>query len=148
MHRFIIPVFFLFSPVVIAAAVYRWVDDEGRIHYSDTYTPGARPVDVSVGAPDAQQAAEHRARQQTLRQVVTQQAKRRRSMESRREQIARRIGSGRLQQQQTCLNLQKQLDSLQASWEIKRRRGYQAADKRKFTARRAGLRQQLSDSCG
>jgi hypothetical protein len=39
-------------PPLCGAAVYKWVDHEGRTHYSDKFVEGAEPVPVTV-APDA-----------------------------------------------------------------------------------------------
>jgi hypothetical protein len=45
-----------------AATVYRWVDEQGRVHYAEVvperYRATAKPVDVSAGAPSAAQQRE------------------------------------------------------------------------------------------
>lgn len=39
----------LFIPLSIQAEVYRWVDAEGRVHFSDQRIPGADRLDVETG---------------------------------------------------------------------------------------------------
>jgi len=52
-----------------AATVFRWVDDQGRVHYSETvpqrYRGSARPVDASSPEPTAAQRREALERAQT-----------------------------------------------------------------------------------
>lgn len=43
----------LISVPAFAAGVYKWVDTQGGIHYSDTAQPGWRRVDVSPTVVDA-----------------------------------------------------------------------------------------------
>ncbi len=148
MHQYLIAIVFFFSPVAIAASIYHWVDAEGRSHYGDAYTPGAQPLEISPEQPNVEQLQAYRAQQQALKKVLTQQAAQRKEMDSRREQVAKRASVSRLKAQKGCSALRDQLDSLEAGWEVKRRRGYQTADKRNFTARRDRLRASISESCG
>jgi hypothetical protein len=47
------------ASAAVAATVYRWVDDQGRVHYSDVvperYRSTARPVDAPAAEPTAEQ---------------------------------------------------------------------------------------------
>src|SRR3546814_2614663 len=43
----------LISVPAFAAGVYKWVDTQGGIHYSDTAQPGWRRVDISPTVVDA-----------------------------------------------------------------------------------------------
>ena len=147
MHRYLIPIIFLFSPAVDATGIYHWVDDEGRTHYGDSYTPGAEPLEISVDQPNAQQLKTYREQQQALKRVITQQAAERKEMQFQHQRTAQRIVQRRVKAQRYCTKLHDQLDSVEASWEVKRRRGYQAADKRNYTARRDRLREDITESC-
>ena len=60
----------LFAPPAVDAQVYRWVDDQGRVHYSDRAPPGrasetvaidSRPTDLEARLID-QMAREERLR--------------------------------------------------------------------------------------
>jgi hypothetical protein len=52
----------LASAAATAATVYRWVDDQGKVHYSEVvpqrYQKTARPIDASAGQPNAEQQRE------------------------------------------------------------------------------------------
>ena len=50
MHKWLIAILFLGSTAQ-AAPVYRWVDDNGQVNYSDRPGPGAVLIESSTGAP-------------------------------------------------------------------------------------------------
>lgn len=50
MHKWLIAILFLGSTAQ-AAPVYRWVDENGQVNYSDRPGPGAVPIELSTGAP-------------------------------------------------------------------------------------------------
>jgi hypothetical protein len=37
--------------ITTSAAVYRWVDGEGHVHYTDRAVPNSEPVDIHTGQP-------------------------------------------------------------------------------------------------
>ena len=60
------------TPAGQAATVYRWVDEQGKVHYSDVvperYRPVARPMDLKANEPTAEpqrEALERAQRQKT-----------------------------------------------------------------------------------
>jgi len=63
-----------------AAEVYRWVDEQGRVHYSDRWVPGAELVGYGQPRPpdpegDAErEAAEKQALTASNERIATQQA--------------------------------------------------------------------------
>ena len=50
MHKWLITILFLASTAQ-AVTVYRWVDENGRVNYSDRPGPGAVRIELSTGAP-------------------------------------------------------------------------------------------------
>lgn len=50
MHKWLIAILFLGSTAQ-AAPVYRWVDENGQVNYSDRPGPGAVMIELSTGAP-------------------------------------------------------------------------------------------------
>jgi len=54
-----------------AATVYRWVDDQGKVHYSEVvperYRKTAKPIDATAGQPSAEQQREALERAQKER---------------------------------------------------------------------------------
>lgn len=62
LQTIVVGVSLLMSSVTAASAVYRWVDDRGRVHYSDVvperYRSKATPVKASAADPSAEQQRE------------------------------------------------------------------------------------------
>jgi C-terminal processing protease CtpA/Prc len=56
MRRIVIIAGFILTGVSVTAMadVYRWVDAQGRVHYSDRWVPGAELVKVSNSKPSSQ----------------------------------------------------------------------------------------------
>ena len=50
--------------VAAQADVYRWVDGEGRVQYTDRWVPGSQLVKVDKNKPDAEAAAARRIAEQ------------------------------------------------------------------------------------
>jgi len=52
----------LLASVVVASTVYRWVDDQGTVHYSDVvperYRSRAKPIDAPAAEPTPEQQRE------------------------------------------------------------------------------------------
>ena len=56
--------FLLGTQLVAQADVYRWVDGQGRVQYSDRWVPGSQLVKVDKDKPDAEAAAARRIAEQ------------------------------------------------------------------------------------
>ena len=147
MHKFLIPVVFLYSSAAIAEGIYHWVDDEGKSHYGDTYTPGAAPLKLPGDRPSATQVQTYRAQQKLLERVVTQQASDRRAREVTRTKQAEKLARIKLKDQQRCAGLRDQLDKVNTQWSAKRRQGYVAEDKRNYLSKRKRMREQITKHC-
>lgn len=54
--------FWLLASLAVASTVYRWVDDQGRVHYSDVvperYRSMAKPVNATAAEPTPEQQRE------------------------------------------------------------------------------------------
>ena len=96
------------------AQVYRWVDDQGTVHYSDTPPPGDTPDKVDL--PQGPSKAERRKAQQDLESYLT---RRQRKTAARHEATERERQEDEQQRQaaderqQQCINAQQQLYVLQ-----------------------------------
>lgn len=71
LNTIVVGVTLLMSSVAYASTVYRWVDEQGRVHYSDVvperYRSKAKPVNASVAEPSAEQQREALERNQRER---------------------------------------------------------------------------------
>ncbi len=73
-----------------AADVYRWVDENGRVHYSDQpHHGGEKPVRVAPATPRDPDLAERQQRQQRLLQIYAED--REREEAAKRKQQAERL---------------------------------------------------------
>lgn len=67
----------VFLPLTVNAAVYRWVDDKGKVHYSDTPPPAAQAerTNIDTQATNSEQAsAQQAAREKRIEQIEKTQA--------------------------------------------------------------------------
>jgi|GEM_PF-1888278 len=128
-----------------AAQVYRSVDGQGRIYFSDRPAIGSSPQ--TVNPPKVLDAKAHQAQQLKLDKLLV------RGERSRREQI-KQADKGRRQMKRDramiikeCENLHQKTVSLNDSWDLKRRSGYRESDKRKFRAEVDYLERRLRKKC-
>ena len=133
--------------LAIAGDAYHWIDDQGLPHFGDRYTSGARVIELTPEKPNPQQLKQHQERQKTLRQTLKQQ-----SAARHRETSALAAAAGKRAQEKAkstalCGKWRTRLADLNAEWEIKRRRGYKAQDKRNYLEKRVFLRQQTAAHC-
>ncbi len=85
------------------ADIYRWVDDTGRVHYSDRPLPGgAETLDLPAAASTDPHLAERRRKQQRLLEAIAQE---RREEQESKEQV-------RQQQAKRHLNCAQAKDQL------------------------------------
>ena len=70
MNKWLIAVWFLGSAAQ-AVPVYRWVDENGQVHYSDRPGPGAERIELSTGAPSLDAGLPSRSRQQPAPEART-----------------------------------------------------------------------------
>jgi len=63
-------------PVAASAGVYRWVDADGHVHYTDKAEANADPIDVRTGKPkDVQPEGASSEEQQSLKKADCEQKK-------------------------------------------------------------------------
>lgn len=98
-------VFILFGPVLAQAEMYRWVDDEGKVHFSDK-KPGDR---------EAEDISERVKRQNTdyggrsAKQQLEQYDRNRAARSTEREQKQQLTSKGEEQRKQACNKARREL---------------------------------------
>lgn len=74
---------------LVAAGVYKWVDESGVVHYSDTPPAGqrgAQKIDTPPSSPDAAEAAQQRLQQQLDTRSREEQSRAQREQEAQQRQ--------------------------------------------------------------
>jgi hypothetical protein len=110
------------SLVFTAGAVYKWVDKEGRVHYSDQPPPGvdAQPVHVDPG-PTLEQQTQARQRVQAV--LEAQRAEAERASTAAREQPVALVAEDPSLTAWRCADALAQRKTLDLQMPVYRRRG-------------------------
>lgn len=93
----------LLVPAVAGAEIYRWIDAQGQVHFSETPREGAEPVSVKPQVVERDQATRER------------EARTAKFYDARRQEQAAadvRATEAREQQQKQCSRLRSQQDEL------------------------------------
>ena len=132
------------TPLLVAAEVYRWVDDRGQVHYSQVPPPGRDAQ--AIGPPAAPQAAPN---QDSLNQSL----KDANAAEPKKKAEADRVAQTQANLEEYCKQLREQLAYLDAK--TARRLGttdekgnVSRVTEEQFQERRNELLQKLGESCG
>ncbi len=91
MHRATLFTLLLLLPIGAGAEVYKWVDEQGQVHYSDKPSNGdARPLDIdrTPAAPDPQREQRREKRDRLLQQFADERAAARHEAEEQARQKA------------------------------------------------------------
>lgn len=83
----------LLLPIGAGTEVYKWIDDQGQVHYGDKPSDGdARPLDIdrTPAAPDPQREKRREKRNRLLQQFADERAAARRDAEEQARQKAAR----------------------------------------------------------
>ena len=130
-------------PLAAEAQVYRWVDDQGRVHYSQVPPPGKKAQ--PVGPPPAPSSAPN---QESLNQALEGD----RAAAPERQAEAERSAQAQAQLEQQCSQAREQLAYMDAK--TARRLGttdeqgnVSRVTEEQFQQRRAELQRVISERC-
>lgn len=93
MHRITLFTLLLLLPISAGAEVYKWVDEQGRVHYGDKpASNSAQPLDIerAPAAPDPRREQRREKRDRLLQQFADERAAARRDAEEQARQKAAR----------------------------------------------------------
>jgi len=79
MHKYILTLFLFLSTSASQAEIYKWVDDEGKIHYGDkpSINSDSEALDVNIDKSGNQDSTKHRKdRQEKLLESLEESRKR------------------------------------------------------------------------
>jgi hypothetical protein len=112
----------LVALLFVAGAVYKWVDEQGRTHYSDT-PPAGREYEVVTTSPgpSAEQQAEARQRAQVTQESVQIDAARREAARAEQQSAQRSQEAGAELAVQVCADAQVQRMTLDLQTPVYRR---------------------------
>lgn len=126
------------------AEIYRWVDDSGRVHYSDRPQPGGtEALQVPAAAPNDPHLAKRRRKQQRLLDAIEEERKERREAQehARRKQADRRRHCARALDQLRMVDRQGRVYELDDAGE---RRYWDAQTRER---QRARITRYLDENC-
>lgn len=141
------------SPDVLADTVYRWVDAQGRVSFSDQppadkarMREGPQLIEV-VPPPDQATSADTERRLQENRRWFEQRTKERKAEDARRaREQAQQAKAGQRGQQQ-CDRAQQQLEAAERNYEVQRRTWLKPATKNRLKEQLASRRDEVKRRC-
>lgn len=152
----------LFAGHAFAAEIYKWVDQDGKVHYSDAKPPDAQAEEIRVEKPEVSDPDEGELRRRRLLEQADIDAARR-VEEKRTEKAAREVQQQALEvAQQACLKARIRLEilgeqlpvyadsegNLRASWEFDTYKGpRQYIDDANRSTALAQAKQAVEDNC-
>lgn len=128
-------------------AVYRWEDEQGRIHYSDKPTDGAAVVELKEPAKQSDEEADQE-RLEANRVWFEAQQKRRLAEEKQHAKAAKKSVSGQQKQQQKCERLRNKLADKTNELKAKKRAGLKVSVESRLELQIDVLRQKVKRECG
>lgn len=141
-------VLLLAAPLAAATqvdTVYRWVDAQGRVHYSQAPPPGTVATAVKVVPPPAPTSSSPAERQSLEKFLHTQQAAQKKQTTAERTE-ARKLA----QQRQRCTNARRRLQAFLASHNALPEADSNAVGEfgnDRLTARQTALQKQVASAC-
>ncbi|WP_172962341.1 DUF4124 domain-containing protein [Hydrocarboniclastica marina] len=132
------------TPGLALGDIYRWVDGNGAVHYSDT--PGlstAEPVQLHTVAPAKPRTETAAAPALTDREAADRLCRDRLAREAKASLAAERDPAP----SRDCTKARNKLALTKAQWERKSRRGYRQSDKIKFENLIADWQLRAQQSC-
>lgn len=134
------------SQVALAETMYRWVDDEGRVHYGDRANKQAETVEVKT--PARQRNSLEDQHQQQVNQDWFEQERQRRAEEA---QAAKKIRVKKQKQlakeQASCNKAQDKRDRAKAELKARKRAGVTPKYESKLKLRLESLEHKVAQSC-
>src|SRR5688572_4383711 len=99
MRRIAITALVLIGAATLAQAdVYRWTDEQGRVHYSDRWVPNSELVKVDQSHENAQDAAARRAAEQNKLSTSNEVLAARKSQEAAAQSVKQDVTKARNEQ--------------------------------------------------
>lgn len=130
-------------PPALCAQMYRWVDDKGQVHYTQTPPPGRKATPVAP-APPPSEGGNQKALNKALEADIKDRPK--------RAEEAAKAAQEQARKQENCRQAQERLKSLDASTArrlmVQDEKGQPARmTEEQFQQKRAEAQQQISENC-
>lgn len=128
-----------------AAKLYRWVDDAGRVHFSDK--PLHQAESVEVRPPPRQDSSQDDQRQQLNRQWFEEERQRREKLQAAEKKQQAKKAKARKKRQAGCKKSLDRRDNARAQLKARKRAGVTPKHEAKLKLRLEGLERKARQAC-
>lgn len=118
MNRFLFALLFLALPAAVSAEMYRWVDSQGRVHYSDEPPPAGAKSSKTVTPPPPSYAPSSEAAKPKSWQEKDMEFRQRQSAQAEAQAKKEKEEADAKQKKQNCELARKNLQALESGQRV------------------------------
>jgi disulfide oxidoreductase YuzD len=138
----------LLTSTISYAQVYKWVDENGNIHFSDMPHQGASALVVDAQKPTAA-GAESRAEEihQRIKTTNDWLSEKRKKEEHLRRKEQRRIDKKNQKDQKRCQSLKDKISQNEFHWDLTKTQGYKQSQKDAYLIKKEKYHSEFNQYC-